>query len=396
MSGRPRVLVVSTTFPCQLGDRQPRFVLDLCKSLASRYEQHVLAPAGRNCSDSENVEGISVRRFRYFFRPFESLAYGEGIPGNLKAQPLRWLLLPFFLIGMVVAIRRELWRFRPDIVHAHWWAPAGLAARLAIATSRRDYKLIITMHGSDFYGLGRQLPWLMKSVLRAADRVAVVSAAMLADANDVGVDGDHVAIAPMGVDLSKLSTAAASTQRNGALFVGRLLESKGCKVLLRAWANIPPALQDNRLSIVGSGTQSTELKALAAELGIAEQCEFIGAVPHDDLPDYYRRAALLVFPSTREEGLGLVVIEAMACGCPVLVSDVASLSGIVIDGETGFVCPKADVDALAARLTELLENPENHRAIGNAAAAAVRQRFGLPSAASRYRTLYDELLDKRA
>jgi len=162
VSDDTKILVVTTTFPRHDGDDQPRFVLDLCKSLTDETEQLVLAPSSPGSEFDGEVEGVRVRRFRYFFKAAESVAYGSGILANLKARPARWLLLPFFMLGLVLAIRKELREFRPDIVHAHWWMPAGFAARIAIASTKGSYKLLITCHGTDYYVLGERFPRLRR------------------------------------------------------------------------------------------------------------------------------------------------------------------------------------------------------------------------------------------
>jgi hypothetical protein len=174
VSDNAKVLVVTTTFPRHDGDDQPRFVLDLCKSLPGDYQQLVLAPSGPGSKIEGEVEGVRVRRFRYFFRRAESVAYGSGILANLKARPARWLLLPFFMLGLVLAIRKELREFRPDVVHVHWWMPAGFAAKIAIATTAGNFRLLITCHGTDYYVLGERFDRLRRWVFASANAIAMV------------------------------------------------------------------------------------------------------------------------------------------------------------------------------------------------------------------------------
>jgi glycosyltransferase involved in cell wall biosynthesis len=393
VTGTRKVLVITTTFPRRSSDDQPRFVLDLCKSLPGENEQRVLAPSAPGLPVDDSIEGVPVRRFRYFFNRAETLAYGSGISANLKEKPLRWLLVPFFLFGLVLAIRKELGQFRPDIVHAHWWLPAGLAARLAIAGSGGRHRLLITCHGTDYFVLGERFARLLRWVLRRADTVAMVSPAMRDHGIGQGLPDEKLRVAPMGVDLEERFTPGAATERRGVLYVGRLVAPKGVDDLLAGWAGASDAVRDQGLRIIGSGNQQDRLLALARSLGVSDSVSFLGAVAHDDLPKHYRQASLLVFPSPGQEGLGLVAIEAMACNCPVLVSDTRSLADVIVDGQTGFVYPTGDTEALARRLDELLNSAKLCRQVGERGGNAIRSRFDWPVVGEKYRSLYDELHD---
>lgn len=393
MTGTRKVLVITSTFPRKSGDEQPRFVLDLCKSLPGEFEQRVLAPSAPGLQVDDSMEGIPVRRFRYFFNRGETLAHGSGILANLKEQPLRWLLVPFFFLGLVLAVRQELRRFRPDIVHAHWWLPAGLAARLAMATSSGKHKLLVTCHGTDYFVLGKRFSRLLRWVLKRADIVAMVSPAMRDHAAGQGLPDEKLRVAPMGVDLKERFVPGSVTERHGVLYVGRLVAQKGIDDLLAGWAAASEAVRDQGLRIIGSGNQQDRLLELSVSSGVSDSVNFLGAVAHDDLPAHYQQAALLVFPSPGHEGLGLVAIEAMGCNCPVLVSDTPSLADVIVEGQTGFVYPMGDTEALANRLNELISSPQLCRQIAKQGGDLIRSRFDWTVAGENYRSLYDDLGD---
>jgi phosphatidylinositol alpha-1,6-mannosyltransferase len=130
---------------------------------------------------------------------------------------------------------------------------------------------------------------------------------------------------------------------------------------------------------------------LAGALGVADSAVFAGTVSHEALPAHYQHAALLVFPSVAEEGLGLVVIEAMGCGCPVLISDLPALADVVIDGQTGFLFPQGDHAKLALRLDELMRQPALRTAVAERGREAILSHFDWSVVGENYRTLYDEL-----
>jgi glycosyltransferase involved in cell wall biosynthesis len=124
---------------------------------------------------------------------------------------------------------------------------------------------------------------------------------------------------------------------------------------------------------------------------VADSAVFAGTVSHEALPAHYQHAALLVFPSVAEEGLGLVVIEAMGCGCPVLISDLPALADVVIDGQTGFLFPQGDHAKLALRLDELMRQPALRTAVAERGREAILSHFDWSVVGENYRTLYDEL-----
>lgn len=394
MNRASRILVVTTTFPRRQEDNQPRFVLDLCKSISNEFEQLVLAPSAPDCDAKSSIEGIAVHRVRYFLRRSETLAYGSGILANLRDKPIRWLLLPFFLVGLVLAIRKELRQFRPDIVHAHWWLPAGLAARLAIATSRFDCKLLITCHGTDYYTLGERFARLRNWVFKRSDTVAMVSSAMRDHAIQHKLPVRSLHVAPMGVNLRDLFVPGATADRRGVLYVGRLVEAKGVEDLLGAWAAASTTTQAQGLQIIGSGSQLAALQSKARALGMSDSVQFLGAVSHRELAPYYQQTALLVFPSIGQEGLGLAAIEAMGCGCPVLASEVRSLADVITDGETGFTYPIGDTATLTQKLDELLLSPERCSEVAERGRALATSRFDWSVVGANYGSLYANLTSR--
>ncbi len=390
-----KILVVATTFPSSAGDSQPRFVLDLCKALGGKVEQRVIVPSAIGLSRLTKIEGIDVCRFRYCLKSFEVLAYGGGILENLKSNSLKWLLIPFFMVGMVWEVRRQLELYKPDIVHAHWWLPAGIASLIAIRLSRGKCKLVLTCHGGDYFALGHRFPSLMRWVFSKSEKVCMVSSAMMSDAIFKGVSERKLAVAPMGVDLKEKFSCTSNGKRKGILFVGRLAEKKGVDVLLNAWSLLPSSIQSMKLHIVGKGVNEFELKKLSIDLGISDTVIFEGAVNHDFLPDYYRRSRLLVFPSivssdNDQEGLGLVPIEAIGCGCPVLASRIGPLCDVIEDKRSGYFFEMANSEDLALKISWFFKQSQSLIQCNNDfAAKSVKSKYEWSQVAENYSMIYD-------
>ena len=129
-SGR-KLLILTSTFPRWNGDDEPPFVYELSRRLQKKFKIYVLAPHAAGCLSEEILNGINIKRFRYFFSRWEKLAYQGGILSNLKNKPWRYGLVPFFLMAEYVVLIRMLRRHRFDLIHAHWIIPQGLMALLA-------------------------------------------------------------------------------------------------------------------------------------------------------------------------------------------------------------------------------------------------------------------------
>lgn len=215
-----------------------------------------------------------------------------------------------------------------------------------------------------------------------------------------------IAVIPGGVDLERFSPRPKDVARTelgfGAdgrivLFVGRIQRLKGLEVLLRAFA----LLEDlsTQLVIVGGrpGTQQesreiSRLQHLASKLGIAERTRFVGAVAHEALPTYYSAADVSVMPSSYES-FGLVGVESLACGTPVVATRVGGLTAVVRDGENGFLVPWRDPGLFAARLKRVLEDPSLRAHLAEHARDSVRE-YGWDRVASDHLAVYTELRER--
>jgi glycosyltransferase involved in cell wall biosynthesis len=193
-------------------------------------------------------------------------------------------------------------------------------------------------------------------------------------------------VAPMPV-ATDLFSPAGNRQPGRLLFVGRLNTQKGIEMLLRALA-----VTSNKVSldVVGDGPDADRLKALAGELEIADRVRWIGALPQQQLTEYYRSATALVVPSVNE-GLGLVAVEAQLCETPVIAFDSGGLSDVVSHQRTGLLVEDISASALAAAIDALLASPDRGAALGAAGRLHALATFAPESVARRYATIYKNL-----
>ena len=392
---RKSVLVTTSTFPRWPDDTDPRFVEELCATLAADFDVTVLAPHCRGAALRETLgygrDRVEVVRYRYAPAALETLAYDGGIAAKIRGNPLRLFLVPFFVTAQVVALAKLLRTGRFDVLHAHWAIPQGFVAALVRNLPGCRPPLLLTVHGSDLATLtGALMARVKRRILRAADTITAVSTDLGRQAVRLGADPARVVVLPMGVDLRTRFSPDPACARSGILCVGRLVPGKGGAVLLRAFAALAERHPDVGLTFVGDGPERNALERLAASLGIAARVDFAGALPQEALPERLRAAAVVAVPSLRE-GLGLVAVEALGCGCAVVASDLAALGDVISDGETGLLATPGDAGAFAAALERLLSDAALRERLGSAGRAAVLGRFDRGAVGRGYADLIRKL-----
>ena len=319
----------------------------------------------------------------------------------------------------VGALRRLVAGSRPDLVHLHS-SKAGLAGRLAL---RGSLPTVFQPHAWSFAAVSGPMALLSRHWERLAarwtDRLLCVSEAERAEGVAAGLRGAW-ALAPNGVDLERfdpvrlpfqeqarelLGLTPAQARPDGgtddrpdggtdgaegpiAVCVGRLCRQKGQDVLLRAWGPIPERVPGARLVLVGDGPERAALEALAATLPHPASVVFAG--PVEDPRDWYAAADLLVLAS-RWEGMALVPLEAMACGCPVLLTDVAGARECLERGESPV--PVDDPAALREALVARLADPVGCLGAGARARSRAVERYDVRDTVSNVAAVYRSVLD---
>jgi len=382
-----RVLFLTHSYPRTSGDAAGAFLLHLAGALkAQDVEVTVIAPAGDDLPADEVLDGIPVHRFRYAPRRFQRLAY----TGQMAEEVKRSLSAKFALLGFLgssfasgARIRRE---FNPSLVHAHWWFPGGLVG--SWVSSLAGIPLVTTMHGTDVRlamgnGLARSL---LRRVLSQSGAVTTVSSWLAGQVKTMAPDSNPI-VSPMPV-ATHLFTPGGTRHARRLLFVGRLNTQKGIALLLDALAAMREPAE---LDVIGDGTDREALREQAARLGIGSRVHWHGALPQPRLLDFYRAATALVVPS-REEGFGLVAVEAQLCETPVVAFASGGLSDTIDDGATGYLIPPGDATALASTL-DLVVASEGRHEVGKAGRQSALAQFAPDSVARRYRKLYDSVLN---
>lgn len=296
-------------------------------------------------------------------------------------------VLGYFL--MARKVRHLLQCIKPDVVNAHYASGYGTTARLAAV-----HPYVLSVWGSDVYDFPYQSPvhkWLIQKNLKAADVVASTSHCMAAQTQSLVPDLAPIQITPFGVDLEAYAGAQPVPSENQRLVLGTvktMSHKYGIDTLIYAFASLRSKLEKTRpdlaeklvLRLVGGGLQTPELQALAQKLGLAAQIEFVGRVPHHDVP---RELALLdiyiALSRLDSESFGVAIIEAGAARRPVVVSNAGGLPEVVLDGTTGMVVPRENPQAAAQALETLVLNPQLRQQMGEAGRKHVEAAYSWPA-----------------
>lgn len=402
------LVVASSAFPRWKDDTAPAFVYDLSRRLRGKgIDISVLAPHHPGAARLEALDGMKVHRFRYFLpSSLERLCYDGGILPNMKKSFLARLQMPFLIAAEFFSLYGLARKEKPGLIHAHWILPQGFTA--AIVGKLLGIPIIVTAHAGDVFPLNKPLfRMLSRFSMKAAAAVTANSNFTKAAVEKVGAA--NATVIPMGVDLKLFSSSSALeastvrkkygiSRKNGrmVLFVGRLAEKKGVAYLIEAMKQVAKRYPLCRLVVVGDGPEKKDLIRQAQP--IRENIVFAGSVPNSQLPVFYRAADVFVLPSIvagsgDTEGLGVVLLEAIAAGCPVVASNVGGIPDVIINNKTGLLVAQKDPKEIARAIMHILGNPSLGKKLSLAARGHAARNFSWDGVSAKFRELYYAVLE---
>lgn len=399
-----RILVVSTAFPRTQDDPTAKWLVDTLRRLAAEgYQFDVLTSAYRGGGNT-TLDGIRIHRFRYFFARWERLTHEESAPDRMRRSPLYAVLPLFYLAFGTLAAWRLARRERYDIVHVHWPVPHALFGWAARAGGVR--RTIVQFYSIELRWVRHSLPVLRGFLRRAITSADYVVAISTSTAREVqAVAPVPVDVIPYAVELPARGAAtpavrpalpASATRPFTVLYVGRLVERKGLAYLIDAIADMP-AGRGARAIIVGDGPDRLALEAQARARGVQDRIAFRGWVSPDDLDAAYREADAFALPAVVDrrgdtEGLGMVLLEAMTYGIPVVSTPLGGIPDIVEHEHTGLLVPPNDAAALAAALTLLATDAPLAERLARAGRTYALERFGWAGVLAKWRAMYARVM----
>jgi glycosyltransferase involved in cell wall biosynthesis len=328
-----------------------------------------------------------------------------SLPGRAYRKLLRSLRIP------PPGIRRRLLPESASLIHVHFGTDA---------VDHWDWirsfnvPIVVTLHGYDinihkqWWQLPAQSPSrrryprrLLKMASDPRVHFVAVSRAIAERAIEWGIAPERISVRYIGVDISRFKPAGLPIERRvpRVLFVGRLVEKKGVEYLVQAFARVKAQLPDAELVVAGDGRLRAKLEVLASQLNLS--VSFLGSLSSQQIRDEMQQARVLCSPSVTAEngdaeGLPIVILEAQACGLPVVTSARGGTHEGIIDGVTGFAVKEKDVAALSNRLLLLLENAQMAASMGRAGRRNIEEKFDLRSCTGSLERLYDTLIRRHS
>lgn len=367
MSAALRVLVLSRSFPNSVLPNLGLWVERLVRRTTHACEAHVIAPVPycpplpgfseytrfRRIEAMRAGDGITVHHPRFLIGPGRSLYSLEGL---------------LYYLGVRRLVDRLRSRFPFDLIHAHFSYPDGVVG--AWLGRRYGVPVVITEH-APWRPWMDQHPLVRRMAVRAAGRAAfhiAVSRHVRATIAHFTGTTERIRVIPIGVDADVFcpSPNGGEVKPDQILYVGFINFNKGIDVLLGSIRKLTGLRPDARLVLVGGSfyrdtrLQEERLRRLAEELGVGDRVAFLGPKPAAEVVRHMRESAVLVLPS-RAESFGAVLVEALACGTPVVATRCGGPEDIVTE-DVGVLVPVGDEEALAAALAETLRSRGRYEA----------------------------------
>lgn len=378
---------------CLLTYSYPRFPNDttapFVESTAETLQKHgvdvtVLTPDTPKLNRTATDHNVNLQTYRYFFpRQLQQLGYSNTLVNDCALKKYVYLLAPFLFLSGIFHLFRLHRKYRFDAIHAFWLLPNGFIG--AVLCKAYKLPLIITMQGSDMF-IAKQNPffkWMAIWTLKHTAMVTSVTPTFLPELAALGVPEAKRCLIPNGVDpevfpppshkqLTALRKELSIPAGDLIVFaLGRIVLKKGFDFLVQAFPLVHEGTPNVTLIIGGDGTDLEKLKAVAEELSVSESIKFPGTISRADVPVYFYLCDIFTLPAIFDpkgnvDGCPNVILEAMACGKPVVASGISGIPVVVKDNETGILAEEKNVTQLAAAFVTLLTDEAKREQFGRA------------------------------
>ena len=345
------------------------YVHDLSRELVKLGHEVSVICADESGVGDGVIDGVRVKRLSYI-----------GKIANTNITPE----LPY-----------ELWKEKFDIIHTH--LPTPWSADWSAIVSKMKKRLLVVTYHNDIMGFGvagyiAQLynKTMLKLVLGKADKIIVTNKKQLSSPflRDYA---EKIMVIPSGIDTEKFRPVKANKQKNSIFFLSvldRYHRYKGLDYLLSALKIVKEEVRDVKLIVGGGGELLTHYREMASSLGLKNNVKFVGYIPQDEIIGYYNGSELFVLPSTSQaqEGFGIVLLEAMACGLPIVATDIVGMADEIEKNKAGVVVRPREIDSLADAILASLKNNK-----GGVNARKLAQKYDWGVITTRISKIYSSL-----
>lgn len=378
---------------CLLTHSYPRFPNDttapFVESTAETLQKHgvdvtVLTPDTPKLNRTATDHNVNLQTYRYFFpRQLQQLGYANTLVNDCELKRYVYLLAPFMFLSGIFHLFQLHRKHHFDVIQAQWLLPNGFIG--AVLCKVYKLPLVITMQGSDMF-IAKQNPLFKLMVLWTLKHTAMVTSVtptFLPELAALGVPKEKRCLIPNGVDpevfpppshkqLTALRKKLSIPAENLIIFaLGRIVLKKGFDILIQALPLIKQKIAGVTLIIGGDGTDLTRLKTVAKELKVSDSVRFTGTISRADVPVYFHLCDIFTLPAIFDpkgnvDGCPNVILEAMACGKPVVASGISGIPVVVKSGATGILVEEKNVTQLAEALVALLTDKPKREQFGRA------------------------------
>lgn len=384
-----KLLVLTTSYPLDNGIIEGSFVAEQCEFLVNKgIAVNVVCPHYYKQKNEDLQNGVMVYRFVYFFpTKYEKVAYGAGIPTNLKKSYFARLQLPFFITSFFVRAFRL--SKNNDVIYSHWTIATFIA--ILIRKFRKKIKIIFMNHGAEIFVLGQRRlgKKYLEFIIRNCDLVISNSSYTYDKTQQIRSHNKHFILHP-GVDVEKFKPIEGSIRPKYGIandkFVlfslGYFIERKGFEFLINAINIIVNQFKVNDIILIlgGRGPLRGRYEQMINENRLKGNILLAGYIPQEVIVSYYNSCDVFILPAIIDhnndtEGLGVVLNEANACGKPVIASRVGGIIDVIEDNENGILVEEKNEKELVDAILKLKNNPDLLRKIGQKARSKAVENF---------------------
>ena len=383
----------------------------IAQGIAARgHEVHLVAPWHPKWNRPKLDGGVHFHLFRY--SPIASLntfGYAEGMRADVRLRASAIAVAPAAMLAGWFKALRVAQKKRATVVHAHWVIPGGVIGAAAAGGT----PLVISLHGSDVFVAERH------AAARVAARTAFARARWVTACSEdlrtravaIGADRSRSSVVPYGVDSDQFKPEPGARHDGREMLriddevplifaIGRLVKKKGFEYLIDAAAMLRARHPRIQVAIAGEGDLESSLRARAHAAGLQDTIQFLGVIPHHEVPTLLAAADVAAVPSVHDEagnvdGLPNTVMEIMASGTPLVATRAGGIGAIATDGATARLVPERDAAALAGAIGDLLDNTPAALAIGHAARELVCRQHSWDRVARDFEAVYERAASGR-
>lgn len=339
-----------------------------------------------------------------FLRSYKGLLVGTKYVDQMDLQELNTLVPKgiinralFASIGFAPGFYKEISEFRPNVIHAHFGTDSMHALKIS---NRINRPLITTFHGYDIcvktpeHYTHRMMWKNFEKMIDHNAKVIAVSDFIVEKLQENKVPSQKIIKHNIGIDLSGFDEVASEEKEKVVLFVGRLVEKKGCRYLIEAFTKFSKNFPDYKLVILGDGPLRESLQKLS--IGVQDKVSFLGSLPHQDVMKWMKRARIFCAPSIiadngDAEALGLVFAEAQAAGTPVVSFNTGGISEVVLHEKTGFLALEKRTDQLTEYLSVLADDEKLFSSFAKEGQKNVAQNHNISIQTKKLEEIYESV-----